>query len=369
MYSNFKLNEISTDTFELVLLNKWNRSTLKKNIQDLEKVNLSNNSRIQINFQDLKECDSSAIIYLISFTKRFTVSNVELKNLDSYEIKYKFYEKHYQDNNLIEKEKSHFIENIGRSANDIFLSFVDFTKFLGKIFYFFIYSLMNPRKMRIKAMFKYIDSSAVNALFIVGITSFLVGVVIAYQGAVQLEKFGANIFIVEMISITMFREIAPLVTAIVIAGRSASSYTAEIGAMKITDEIDAMRTMNFEPMLFLTLPRIFALVISLPLLVFFADIVGVFGGMVIAYIDLDVTFREFIIRIGTEVPLKHFLLGIFKSIFFGMTIAIIGCYRGFQVQNNTTSIGKFTTISVVNAIFVVIALNAIFSVIFTQIGI
>jgi phospholipid/cholesterol/gamma-HCH transport system permease protein len=218
MYSNFKLNEISTDTFELVLLNKWNRSTLKKNIQDLEKVNLSNNSRIQINFQDLKECDSSAIIYLISFTKRFTVSNVELKNLDSYEIKYKFYEKHYQDNNLIEKEKSHFIENIGRSANDIFLSFVDFTKFLGKIFYFFIYSLFNPRKMRIKAMFKYIDSSAVNALFIVGITSFLVGVVIAYQGAVQLEKFGANIFIVEMISITMFREIAPLVTAIVIAG-------------------------------------------------------------------------------------------------------------------------------------------------------
>ena len=94
MYSNFKLNEISTDTFELVLLNKWNRSTLKKNIQDLEKVNLSNNSRIQINFQDLKECDSSAIIYLISFTKRFTVSNVELKNLDSYEIKYKFYVKH-----------------------------------------------------------------------------------------------------------------------------------------------------------------------------------------------------------------------------------------------------------------------------------
>ena len=369
MYSNFKLNEISADTFELVLLNKWNRSTLKKNIQDLEKANLSNNSRIKINFQDLKECDSSAIIYLISFTKKFSEGNIELKNLDTYEIKYKFYEKHYQDNKDVVEEKKHIIENIGRKAHDVYLSFIDFTKFLGKIFYFFIYSLMNPRKMRIKAMFKYIDSSAVNALFIVGITSFLVGVVIAYQGAVQLEKFGANIFIVEMISITMFREIAPLVTAIVIAGRSASSYTAEIGAMKITDEIDAMRTMNFEPTLFLTLPRIFALVISLPLLVFFADVIGVFCGMVIAYIDLDVSFLEFINRIGTEVPLKHFLLGIFKAVFFGMTIAVIGCYRGFQVQNNTTSIGKYTTMSVVNAIFVVIALNAIFSVIFTQIGI
>jgi phospholipid/cholesterol/gamma-HCH transport system permease protein len=228
---------------------------------------------------------------------------------------------------------------------------------------------MNPRKMRLKAMFKYIDSSAVNALFIVGITSFLIGVVIAYQGAVQLEKFGANIFIVEMISITMLREIAPLVTAIVIAGRSASSYTAEIGAMKITEEIDAMHTMNFEPTLFLTLPRIFALVISLPLLVFFADVIGIFGGMVISYIDLNISFWEFINRLGQEIPLKHFLIGIFKSIFFGIAIALIGCYRGFQVQNNTTSIGRFTTISVVNAIFVVIALNAVFSVIFTEIGI
>jgi phospholipid/cholesterol/gamma-HCH transport system permease protein len=167
----------------------------------------------------------------------------------------------------------------------------------------------------------------------------------------------------------MFREIAPLVTAIVIAGRSASSYTAEIGAMKITDEIDAMRTMDFEPTLFLVLPRIFALVIALPLLVFFADIIGIFGGMVIAYINLDVTFTEFISRMGQEVPVKHLVIGVGKSIFFGIAIALIGCYRGFQVQNNTTSIGKYTTISVVNAIFVVIALNAIFSVILTEIKI
>ena len=299
----------------------------------------------------------------------FQEENITLENLLEHERKYRFYEKHYQDNSSEFEEKSNIFETIGKQSHEIYFSFIDFTKFIGKVFYFFVYSLFNPSKMRLKAMFKYIDTSAVNALLIVGMTSFLVGVVIAYQGAVQLEKFGANIFIVEMISITMFREIAPLVTAIVIAGRSASSYTAEIGAMKITDEIDAMRTMNFEPTLFLTLPRIFALVISLPLLVFFADIVGIFGGMVIAYIDLDVTFLEFIHRIGTEVPLKHFLIGIFKAIFFGMAIAIIGCYRGFQVQNNTTSIGKFTTISVVNAIFVVITLNAIFSVIFTQIGI
>jgi len=365
----FEFKQLDKDTYELQLFDIWDKQTLPLNIKNLNRLDISKNSKLIVDFQNLKECDSCGIIYLLSFFRNFKSENITIKNLLEHEKMYRFYEKHYQDSGFEEEKKNQIIENIGKKTHQAYLSFVDFTEFLGRVVYFFIYSLMNPKKMRLKAMFKYIDTSAVDALFIVGITSFLVGVVIAYQGAVQLEKFGANIFIVEMISITMFREIAPLVTAIVIAGRSASSYTAEIGAMKITDEIDAMRTMNFEPTLFLTLPRIFALVLSLPLLVFFADIVGIFGGMVIAYIDLDVTFLEFFNRIQNEVPLKHFLIGIFKSIFFGMSIALIGCYRGFQVQNNTTSIGKYTTISVVNAIFVVIALNAIFSVVFTQIGI
>ncbi|WP_428024534.1 MlaE family ABC transporter permease [Arcobacter sp.] len=364
---NFKLNKFDNNTFELLLINSWKKETLLKDIKALEKTNLSKNSQLIVDFEALKECDSCSIIYLISFFKTF--QNVTIKNLNTYEKIYKFYEKHYQDNNFKLEEKSHFVEDIGKKTYELYLSSINFIEFVGKVVYFFIYSLMNPRKMRLKAMFKYIDTSAVNALFIVGITSFLIGVVIAYQGSVQLEKFGANIFIVEMVSITMFREISPLVTAIVIAGRSASSYTAEIGAMKITEEIDAMRTMNFEPTLFLTLPRIFALVISLPLLVFFSDVIGIFGGMVISYIDLNISFWEFINRLGQEIPLKHFVIGISKSVFFGIAIALIGCYRGFQVQNNTTSIGKYTTISVVNAIFVVIALNAIFSVIFTEIGI
>ncbi len=367
--NGFKIEKIDNTTFRLSLFGIWKKENLNHNIEALEKNNINKNSKLIVDFKELKECDSSAIIYLISFFKGFNESNVMIENLASHENIYKFYEKHYQDNILELKSKDNFLEIIGKDFYEIYKEFINFIDFIGKVCYFFIYSLFNPKKIRFKAMLKYIDTSAVNALLIVGVTSFLVGVVIAYQGAVQLEKFGANIFIVEMICITMFREIAPLVTAIVIAGRSASSYTAEIGAMKITDEIDAMRTMDFEPTLFLVMPRIFALVISLPLLVFFADIVGIFGGMVIAYTDLDVTFFEFINRMGQEVPVKHLLIGVFKSIFFGIAIAIIGCYRGFQVQNNTTSIGKFTTISVVNAIFVVIALNAIFSVILTQIGI
>ncbi|MGE0050324.1 MAG: MlaE family ABC transporter permease [Arcobacter sp.] len=367
--SYFKIENLDNNIFQLLLMESWNKDNLPKIIQDLEKIKINKNTKIIINFENLQECDSSAIIYLISFLNKFPKENITLKNLNSHEKIYTFYEKHYQDKVYEEGKKNPFFDNLGKKTYELYISSIHFLTFVGKVFYYFIYSLFNPKMIRFRAMLKYIDTSAVNALLIVAVTSFLVGVVIAYQGAVQLEKFGANIFVVEMISITMFREIAPLVTAIVIAGRSASSYTAEIGAMKITEEIDAMRTMNFEPTLFLTLPRIFALCISLPLLVFFADVIGVFGGMVIAYTSLDVSFVEFINRLQNEVPVKHFIMGIFKAIFFGFAIAIIGCYRGFQVQNNTTSIGKYTTISVVNAIFVVILIDAVFSVIFTQMGI
>jgi phospholipid/cholesterol/gamma-HCH transport system permease protein len=203
----------------------------------------------------------------------------------------------------------------------------------------------------------------------VGLTAFLVGLVVAYQGAAQLQKFGANIFIVEMVAISVFRELAPMITAIVIAGRSASAYTAEIGTMKITEEIDAMRTMGFEPVRFIVLPRIIALMIAMPLIVFFADMVGLFGGMLIAQFHLDISMTEFLDRLHAEVPLKHILIGLIKAPLFGLVIALIGCYRGFQVEGSTDSIGRYTTVSVVNAIFWVIAINALISVILTEIGI
>lgn len=369
MNNYFRVEHLKNNTYQLFLFDIWNKDTLPNIIEKIKQSNISADKNLIIDFKNLKQLDSIAIIYLISFLEKFKKQNISYLNFEKYEQIFEFYQKHYQDKPLEENQKSNIFEIMGKEAYAFYKSSTPFISFIGKVFYFFIYSLFNPRKIRFKAMLKHIDTSGVQALLIVAVTAFLVGVVIAYQGAVQLEKFGANIFIVEMIAITMLREIAPLVTAIVIAGRSASAYTAEIGAMKITEEVDAMRTMNFEPILFLTIPRIIALCITLPLLVFFADVVGIFGGMVIAYTSLDVSFVEFIARLHNEVPLKHFLIGVFKALFFGFAIAIIGSYRGFQVQNNTTSIGKYTTLSVVNAIFVVILIDAAFSIIFTQMGI
>ncbi len=366
--SYFNINN-SNYSIKLDLLGNWNKTTLPPIIKKLTPTKILPSSKLVINFSSLEGCDSCAIIYIISFIKKFDSSKVTIENLGKFEPLYNLYSNYYINHMQKEKENSLTLPvKVGEKAIEVNDSIKDSFEFVGEIFFYFWVSLCNIKNIRFKIMTKHLEEAVINALFIIALTSFLVGVVIAYQSAVQLEKFGANIFIVEMICITMFREIAPLMTAIVIAGRTASSYTAEIGAMKITEEINAMKTMGFEPAIFLTLPRIFALVIGLPLLIFFSDIVSVAAGSVVAFIDLDIIFAEFIARMKDTVEIRHFFIGIFKGIFFGIAIAVIGCYRGFQVENNTTSIGKFTTKSVVNAIFVVIALNAIFSVILTQSG-
>ena len=277
-----------------------------------------------------------------------------------------------QKSQVVEIKENFFatpLIKLGKNIIDSIDSFIFFLSFLGESCLQFFRILLTPWKFRYKATAVHIQKSGALAIPIVALTSFLVGVVIAYQSAEQLAKFGANIFIVDMVSISMFREIAPLIAAIVIAGRSASSYTAEIGTMKITEEVDAMRSMGFEPIVFLVLPRIFALLIAMPLIVFFADIIGIMGGMIVAKSNLGISYPEFILRARDVVATKQVLIGLFKAPFFGLLIATIGCFRGFQVTGSTESIGRYTTISVVNAIFWVIVFDALVSVVLTEMGI
>lgn len=261
------------------------------------------------------------------------------------------------------------LSDIGKISVAFVLDMTAFLAFVGENFVNLRYSLMHPRTIRFGAIVKNIEEAGVRAIPIVAMTSFLIGMVIAYQGAVQLEKFGANIFIVDMIGLSVTRELAPLITAIVVAGRTGSSYTAQLGVMKITEEIDAMHTMGFDPHRFLVLPRIIALMIALPLMIFFADIVGILAGMFISHLHLHLSYAEFLHRLQTVLEVKHVWIGICKGPFFAWLIAAVGCFRGFQVSKNTDSIGRYTTISVVNAIFLVIACDALFSVLFTELGI
>lgn len=241
-----------------------------------------------------------------------------------------------------------------------------FLSFLGEAFFLLAYTLRHPAKIRYRSIMAHIFTTGVSALPIVATSAFLIGVVIAFQSLVQLQKFGADIFIVDTIGISLTRELAPLITAIVVAGRSGSAFTAQIGAMKMTQEIDAMKTMGFDPFIFLVWPRVFALMIVMPLLIFFADLIGIIGGMVIAQAQANISYDEFLYRLKGALALKHYVIGILKGPFFAFLIGIVSTYRGFQVSLNTESIGLYTTRSVVNAIFLVIACDALFSVLLTE---
>ncbi|MDH4082234.1 MAG: MlaE family lipid ABC transporter permease subunit [Nitrospira sp.] len=223
-------------------------------------------------------------------------------------------------------------------------------------------SLIRPRSIRWRTLLRFVELDGLRALPITGLLTFLVGVVIAYQGAEQLRKFGTNIFIVDLVGISLLREIAPLIVAILIAGRSGSAYAAEIGTMKVTEELDAVRTLGISPMNLLVLPRALALVIALPLLTVYADVVGVFGGMLIALGELNVSFAEFIARFEEAVPVRHFLIGLGKAPFFAAIIALVGCYQGFQIRGGVDDVGRHTTISVVQGIFFVIVFDAVCSI-------
>jgi phospholipid/cholesterol/gamma-HCH transport system permease protein len=324
----------------------------------------------------VERIDSAGMMLFISFCDLLTRNNCTIELIGastSYDKLYQLLRQYVPEppvaGGALASRLLRFLGTLGKGFVAFFLDMAAFLSFLGENFIVFLLALRHPLSIRYGAIVKNIEEAGVRAMPIIALTSFLIGVVIAYQGAVQLEKFGANIFIVDMISISITRELAPLITAIVVAGRTGSSYTAQIGVMKITEEIDAMRTMGFDPLHFLVQPRVMALMIITPLLIFFADVVGIMAGMLISKIHLNISYGEFLRRLQVALEVKHVWIGLFKGPFFAWLIAVVACFRGFQVSNSTESIGRYTTISVVNAIFLVIACDALFSVLFTELGI
>ena len=226
-------------------------------------------------------------------------------------------------------------------------------------------SIAHPSRMRWRPILYNIRTAGFDALPIVGLLSFLLGVVVAYQAATQLRKYGADLFVADLVGLSMLREFAPLMTAIIVAGRSGSAYAAQIGTMSVTEEIDAMRTLGIAPIGLLVLPKIIALVIALPLLTFFADVLGVFGGMVMARAQLGMGFDNFLDRLTESVSVTSYLLGIGKAPVFAGIIAVVGCFQGFRTQGGADSVGRQTTRSVVQSIFLVIVADSLFSVVFS----
>jgi len=245
----------------------------------------------------------------------------------------------------------------------------DLINFLGACLVVFMRSLLQPHRLRLIPLIAHMEQTGLNAMPIVGLLSFLIGVVLAYQGADQLARFGAQIFTVNLVGVGVLREMGIILTAIIVAGRSGSAFTAQIGTMKVNEEIDAMRTIGLDPMDVLVMPRIFALILVLPLLTFYADLMGLFGGAVMCLLVLDISLVQFARQINDAVPLWSFWVGIIKAPVFAFVIAMIGCFEGLKVGGSAESVGRRTTQAVVEAIFLVIVLDAAFSILFSYIGI
>jgi phospholipid/cholesterol/gamma-HCH transport system permease protein len=241
--------------------------------------------------------------------------------------------------------------------------------FYGQIVLALAAVAVRPTRLRGISLVHHLEHTGVNALPIVGLISFLIGVVLAYQGATQLRMFGADIFTIDLLAISVLREIGVLLTAIVVAGRSGSAFTAQLGTMQVNEEIDAMRTLGLDPIEVLVLPRLLALMIALPLLAFFANIMALLGGGVMAVVVLDIGPAQFVGRLDGVVTLTTFLVGMVKAPVFAFLIAMVGCYEGMNATGSAESVGRQTTRSVVVGIFLVIVSDALFSIGFSMVGI
>ena len=261
-----------------------------------------------------------------------------------------------------------FLAEIGNGVIVGITTLLQFLGFVGQVVKASFILLMNPSRFRWHAVVQHFDMVGVRALGIVGLMSFLIGIVIAQQGAVQLRQFGAEVFTINLIGRLTLRELGILMTAIMVAGRSGSAFAAQIGTMKITEEIDAMRTIGVVPAEALVVPRVIAAVIMMPLLGIYASLMSIIGGGILCWIVLDIPPATFVQRLREVTPMTDFWIGMIKAPVFGAIIAMAGCFQGMQVKGNAEQVGLKTTAAVVQAIFLVIVLDAFFAVFFSEIG-
>jgi phospholipid/cholesterol/gamma-HCH transport system permease protein len=262
----------------------------------------------------------------------------------------------------------HALESLGRQVSDLARDFAMFVNMVGALTTALMGIVRQPTKFRFTSAVHQLDRVGLRAVPIIVLITFLIGGIIAQQGFFHFRKFGADAYVVDMVGILVLREIGVLIVAIMVAGRSGSSYTAELGSMKMREEIDALRTMGFDPVEILLLPRVVALVIALPLLTFLGSMAALYGGGLVAWFYGGMSPEIFVTRLRDAISLTHFKVGLIKAPFMALAIGVIACSEGLKVKGSAESLGLQTTTSVVKSIFLVIVLDGLFAVFFASIG-
>lgn len=336
-----------------------------------QQLDTKNIKKVIFNCQDLKELDSAGSWLIKNIEKIYKQKNIDTNYTNLPEKFKNLFNRihHLNDINFPPHKEVPFIEktlvNIGEKTIIAWKDALNLLSFFGEVLVICTRSILNPLKFRWTSLFYHIRIMGFDALPIIGLLTFLVGIVLAYQGATQLQRFGADIYTVNLVGIATLRELGILLTAVIIAGRTGSAITAQIGTMSVNEEIDALKTMGIHPLEILVMPRIFALMVAFPLLTFYGNIMALIGGGAGCWMLLNIGPYEYIAQLKQAVPLSALWVGFSKAPVFAFVIALVGCFEGLKVSGSAESVGIHTTQSVVKSLFIIIVLDAVFSVLFT----
>lgn len=373
MQTNITAATITRSGNSLLLAGSWSLSGIEGLETDIKSIATTIPANIQIDCSGITAMDTAgAWLYykllgtLSKHNKKFTEVNLD----HEYQQLIDLIKKRTAIMGPIpEKIEPGFLERVGIFSVERAKLFDEWLTFFGELCVRVFGIICQPSRFRWKYFMSNLEINGFRAIPIIAFLSFLIGVVLTYETGLQLRNYGANIYIIGLLGTATFREFAPLISAIIITGRTGSAFTAQLGVMKVNEEIDALRTMGHSPMELLVIPRVFGLIVALPLLIVCADIFGILGGMVMAKAILDIGYTTFISHFPTSVTLTSFTIGMVKAPVFAIIIATIGCYEGFRVSGSSESIGLQTTKSVVLATFMIIIADAAFAIVLSWLNI
>ena len=353
----------------LRLTGAWRLAFIERIVAQLEALQWP--EKFAIDGSELTEIDSAGALALLNYVDAQSRSQPQLTGFEPNELRIVEQVRARLDaaRTPTEHHRERMLEGIGRRTIEVGQSVLGHINLLGAAVIGIGFSILHPHTVRMRELTAQFEQVCLNAIPVVALVTMLIGVVVAYLLGLQAEQFGANIFVVDGVGIGATREFAPIIVAVIVAGRSGAAFTAQLGSMRLTEETDAIRTLGLSPLDVLVLPRVIALMIAMPLLVFVGDVMSLIGAMLIAQPMLDVTPTTFVARLRDTLDISHPLVGLAKAPVFALVIAVIGCRMGMSVERDTRAVGMATTSTVVQSIVSVILLDAAFAVFFQEIGV
>lgn len=365
--------DVASQSARLILDGPWTILHAEAAERALDSVRLAGFARLIVDLDQAEALDTAGALCVLAFQDRVRSTGAEMVVETRDGARRALFERvraaREGEGSLPPPVREAVLAKLGRVTTASLVGAVALLTFFGATCSRLAQVMIHPGRLRGRALVSVIERTGLNALPIVGLLSFLIGIVLAYQGADQLRRFGAEILTVNLLGISILRELGVLLTAIIVAGRSGSAFAAQIGTMQINQEIDAMRTLGLDPLDVLVLPRVIGLSLVMPLLAFYASIMALAGGALMCRFALDINLDQFVTQLDTAISPTVFWIGIVKAPVFGLLISLVGCYKGLQVRGSAESVGLLTTEAVVVSIFLVIVVDAVFSIFYSLIGV